>query len=99
MKIFASHYPHVPGSLIFAIAMLMSFNGISAESSPQVKDQMICHAGKILIVLNKYHSKKSLTCIKRSSQSNHNYNNLADIYSEGWTVIDINNTSIWIFEK
>ncbi|NOR42346.1 MAG: hypothetical protein GQ572_03345 [Gammaproteobacteria bacterium] len=99
MKIFFSQAPRVSTSLIFAIVLLMSFNGIAAESLPQVKDQMVCHAGKVLTVLNKNYSKKSLTCMKRSTQDTHNYNNLADVYSEGWFVVDINNSDTWVFNK
>jgi hypothetical protein len=84
----------------FGIALLISFNS-EAVTLPQseVADQMVCHAGKILTVLNKNYSKKSLTCVKRSTQSTYDYNNLAEIYAEGWIVIDINNANTWVFNK
>ena len=94
-----SKLPILLTGFISAVAFLISFDGIGAESQPQVKDQMVCHAGKILTVLNKNYSKKSLTCMKRSTQANQDYNNLADIYAEGWIIIDINNANVWLFNK
>lgn len=92
---------------VSGVALLIGFGGMDiisnadAETLPQaqVTDQMVCHAGKILTVLNKNYSKKSLTCMKRSTRATHDYNNLADIYAEGWIVVDINNADIWVFNK
>ena len=77
----------------------LTINNARAETLPQVKDQMVCHAGKILPVLNQNHSTKSLTCMKQSTQKSQGYNNLAEIFAEGWVVIDINNTNIWLLYK
>ena len=85
---------------ISGVVLSTSFNS-EAGTLPQaqVADQMVCHAGKILTVLNKNYSKKSLTCMKRSTQATHEYNNLAEIYAEGWIVVDINNDNTWVFNK
>jgi len=76
-------------------------NDVEAGTLPQVqvKDQMVCHVGRILAVLNKNYSSRSLTCVKRSTQATHYYNNLAVIYAEGWIVVDINNADTWVFNK
>jgi len=111
MKNIISKFSLVLTGFISGAALLIGSNGdgfgidvvndAEAEtlSQVQVADQMVCHAGKILTVLNKNYSKKSLTCMKRSTQSTHDYNNLADIYAEGWIVIDINNVNTWVFNK
>ena len=99
MKKFIIKFPRVLASFISVLLLLVSFDGRSAEPLSKAKDQMVCHAGKVLTVLNKNYSKKSLTCMKRSTQDTHDYNNLADIYSEGWFVIDINDSDTWVFNK
>jgi len=111
MKIIMPSLPHLLAGFISGLALLISFG--LAEANPtiesienagsnplyQATDQMVCHVGKILTVLNENHSKKSLTCMKRSTRKTHDYNNLADIYAEGWIVVDINNVNTWLFKK
>ena len=85
---------------VSGLALLISFvSEAGTLSQAKVTDQMICHSGKILTVLNKNYSKKSLTCMRRSTQDTYEYNNLAEIYAEGWVVVDINNTNVWVFNK
>jgi len=98
---------------ISGVSLLVSFGGTRAGSDisiinsavaqpfqqAQLTDQMVCHIGKILTVLNKNYSSKSLTCLKRSSRMNQSYNNLAEVYAEGWIVVDINNSNTWVFNK
>jgi len=87
---------------LMQIIMLLFFINASigkTESLPKIKDQMVCYASNTLTFLNKNYSKKSITCMKRSTQSNYEYNNLADIYAEGWIVIDVSNTNVWLFKK
>jgi len=100
MKDFISKLQFILVRSAFGIALLISFNS-EAGTLPQseVADQMVCHVGKILTVLNKNYSTRSLTCMKRSTQATHYYNNLADIYAEGWIVVDINNADTWVFNK
>jgi len=88
---------------VFAI-LIAEISEVSAESAnvplnPEAIDQMVCHTGKILTVLNMHYSKKSITCIRRSTKSTHEYNNLADVYAEGWFVVDINNDNTWVLNR
>jgi hypothetical protein len=113
MKNIISKFSLVLVGFISGVVLLISFDRIDTGSGidvihnadagtfpqAQVMDQMVCHAGKILTVLNKNYSKKSLTCMKRSTRTTHDYNNLADIYAEGWFVVDINNVNTWVFNK
>lgn len=113
MKNIISKFSFVLVGFISGVVLLISFDRIDIGSGinvihdadagtlpqTQVSDQMVCHAGKILTVLNKNYSKKSLTCMKRSTRETHDYNNLADIYAEGWIVVDINNVNTWVFNK
>lgn len=111
MKDIISKLSLVITGIVSGVALLISSNGTSisidmindaeAGTLPQVQvtDQMVCHAGKILTVLNKNYSTRSLTCMKRSTQATHYYDNLADIYAEGWIVVDINNADTWVFNK
>ena len=111
MTIVMSSLPHLLIGSISGLALLTSFGLAEANSTIdsiekagsnplyQATDQMVCHVGKILTVLNEHHSKKSLTCMKRSTRKTHDYNNLADIYAEGWIVVDINNVNTWVFNK
>ncbi|MCK5396024.1 MAG: hypothetical protein KAJ32_08535 [Gammaproteobacteria bacterium] len=111
MKNIITKFSLAISGFILGMAWLIGYSGTSpsidmiknAEAGTlpqaQISDQMVCHAGKILTVLNKNYSTKSLTCMKRSTQTNHDYNNLAEIYAEGWIVIDINNANTWLFNK
>lgn len=113
MKNIISKISLVLAGFISGVVLLISFDridtgsgiavihNVDASTLPQTQatDQMVCHAGKILTVLNKNYSKKSLTCMKRSTLATHDYNNLADIYAEGWIVVDINNVNTWVFNK
>ena len=103
MKNIISKFPLILVGFISGVVLLISIDRIDADAGTlpqaQVTDQMVCHAGKILTVLNKNYSKKSLTCMKRSTRATHNYNNLGDIYAEGWIVVDINNVDTWVFNK
>jgi hypothetical protein len=111
MKRVMSSLSHLLVGFISGLALLTSFGLAEASSTSEsiekvgsnplyrATDQMVCHVGKILTVLNENHSKKSLTCMKRSTRKTHDYNNLADIYAEGWIVVDINNVNTWVFNK
>lgn len=115
MRDLMSKIPLVLSGLIGGVAFLISYdmtgldfsnndeyfliNSAAADQLPKVTDQMVCHAGKILPVLNQHNSTKSLTCMKQSTKKNQGYNNLADIFAEGWVVIDINNSNVWLFYK
>ena len=91
--------PSFPAFCLFMVVTTVSFSSIGDEQLLKDKDQMVCHIGKILPVLNKNHSNRSMTCLRKSTQTSHNYNNLADVYAEGWSVTDINNANIWILAK
>ncbi|MCP4878083.1 MAG: hypothetical protein GY896_21725 [Gammaproteobacteria bacterium] len=106
-----SKLPRLLGGVI-SVLVFVSCSGLSAASSanesndkagsntpPKTADQMVCQAGKILTVLNENYSKKSLTCLQRFTGKTYEYNNLADIYAEGWIVVDINNVNTWVFTK
>ncbi|MFV1985102.1 MAG: hypothetical protein ACC657_16255 [Thiohalomonadales bacterium] len=88
----------ISGLMVVLVSTITITEG-KAESNPKIKDQMVCYASNTLTLLNKNYSKKSLTCMKRSTQSNYEYNNLAGIYAEGWIITDISNTNVWLFYK
>jgi hypothetical protein len=88
----------VSGLTIVLLTTIISAEG-KTESNSKIKDQMVCYASNTLTLLNKNYSKKSLTCMTRSTQSNYEYNNLADIYAEGWIIIDVSNNNVWLFNK
>lgn len=111
MPFLTSGFPHKLAELFLGVALMINsgvmWAGTENESMQNAgsvpvdpaKNQMVCHAGKILTVLNEDHSKKSLTCMKRSTGKTYSYNNLADIFAEGWWVVDINNDNTWLFSK
>ena len=92
-------------SYTFAIVLWFVLSALSGAVSAGVndqgaEDQMVCYVYEIRRAMDSSHREKNVfKCIKRSSRNTHDYSNLAEIYSEGWSVVSINNDNIWLLTK
>jgi len=95
---FTSKY--VTTIIFFATVFFVNMVSAAESSVQSSEDQMVCHVTKINHAMDSaYTSKNVFKCVKRSSRRTHGYNNLAEIYSEGWSVVSINNDNLWLLSR
>ena len=61
-------------------------------NAPQINDQMFCSA-KSLDMVDETSVADTLTCMNQSNKVRQTYKSLAEVYAEGWIMVQIAGTS------
>lgn len=81
-------------------------NDADAGALPVINDQMYCVSGispNLIVdetyIFNQASSPYAVECMKQSTKVKQQFNNLAEIYAEGWIMVEMGGAAAFLFYK